>query len=47
MMTDQEVKDLKSTAIDEGADYDLALKEASQFSRGDTRLPGTRDLDPW
>ena len=41
-----ELKDLKSRAIDVGANYDLALKQKDQFNRGHIRIPGTRELDP-
>jgi len=41
-----ELKDLKSTAIDIGADYDLAIEQAIEFQRGNIRIPGTRELDP-
>ncbi len=40
------LKDLKSTAIDIGTDYDLAVEQKFQFSRGNIRIPGTRELDP-
>lgn len=46
VMTEAEVKALKSTALAEGLDYDLARSQAEQFSRGYLRLPGTRNLDP-
>lgn len=39
-------KKLKSYAFATGADYDLARQQALDFSRGNTRLPGTRELDP-
>jgi membrane peptidoglycan carboxypeptidase len=29
-----------------GADYDAAIKQRFEFSRGDVRLPGSRELDP-
>jgi membrane peptidoglycan carboxypeptidase len=38
--------DLKSWAIDTGADYDLANAQALDFARGNIRIPGTRELDP-
>jgi len=41
-----ELKSLKSTAIDTGADYDLAREQARDFARGNIRIPGTRELDP-
>ncbi|MEO6397791.1 MAG: transglycosylase domain-containing protein [Tepidiformaceae bacterium] len=41
-----QLKDLKSTAIDTGTDYDLAVEQKFQFSRGNIRIPGTRELDP-
>ena len=41
-----QLKDLKSTAIDTGLDYDLAVEQKFQFSRGNIRIPGTRELDP-
>ncbi len=41
-----ELKSLKSTALDTGADYDLARKQALDFARGNIRIPGTRELDP-
>ncbi|MGE0601695.1 MAG: hypothetical protein AB7J35_20260 [Dehalococcoidia bacterium] len=37
---------LPSTTTATGADYETALKQRLEFSRGDTRLPGTRELDP-
>ncbi|MEP7216426.1 MAG: transglycosylase domain-containing protein [Anaerolineaceae bacterium] len=40
------LKDLKSTAIDTGTEYDLAVSQRFQFSRGNIRIPGTRELDP-
>lgn len=40
------LKDLKSTAVDTGTDYDLAVSQKFQFSRGNIRIPGTRELDP-
>lgn len=40
------LKDLKSTAIDTGVDYDLAVEQKFQFSRGNIRIPGSRELDP-
>ncbi len=39
-------KNLKSTALDKGADYELALQQALDFAHGHIRLPGTRELDP-
>lgn len=36
----------KSTAVDTGADYDLAREQALAFSRGHIRVQGTRELDP-
>ena len=41
-----QLKDLKSTGVDTGADYDLAVEQKFQFSRGNIRIPGSRDLDP-
>ena len=41
-----DIKTLKSTATDVGADYDLAVKQALEFQRGNIRIPGTRELDP-
>ncbi len=41
-----QLKDLKSTALDTGADYDLALKQKRDFQLGNIRIPGTRELDP-
>ncbi len=41
-----QLKDLKSTAIDEGDNYDLARRQAVDFQRGNIRIPGTRELDP-
>ena len=40
------LKDLKSTAVDTGTDYALAVSQKFQFSRGNIRIPGTRELDP-
>ena len=39
-------KNFKSTAVDTGANYDLAVDQAVKFSKGYLRLPGTRELDP-
>ncbi|MGE5596704.1 MAG: transglycosylase domain-containing protein [Hyphomicrobiales bacterium] len=39
-------KDLKSLAGAEGDDYDEAMMQKLQFTRGHIRLPGTRPLDP-
>jgi membrane peptidoglycan carboxypeptidase len=41
-----DIEDLKSTALDTGADYDLALEQKLEFQRGHIRIPGTRELDP-
>ena len=41
-----ELDQLKSTALDVGADYDLALDQRLQFQKGYLRIPGTRELDP-
>ncbi len=41
-----DIKTLRSTATDVGADYDLAVKQALEFQRGNIRIPGTRELDP-
>ncbi len=41
-----ELDQLKSTAIDVGAAYDLALDQRLQFQKGYLRIPGTRQLDP-
>ncbi|MEO8541570.1 MAG: transglycosylase domain-containing protein [bacterium] len=41
-----EIKTLKSEAVDVGADYDLAVKQALEFQRGNLRINGTRELDP-
>jgi membrane peptidoglycan carboxypeptidase len=41
-----QVSDLKSTALDIGADYELALEQRLQFARGHIRIEGTRELDP-
>jgi peptidoglycan glycosyltransferase len=41
-----DIKTLKSTSVDVGADYDLAWKQALEFQRGNLRIPGTRELDP-
>ena len=41
-----EIKNLKSTAIDTGANYDLAVEQKLDFQRGNIRIPGTRELDP-
>ncbi|MEO9254404.1 MAG: hypothetical protein ABI305_02610, partial [Tepidiformaceae bacterium] len=41
-----QLKDLKSLALTEGADYDKAFAQAQDFQRGNIRIPGTRDLDP-
>ncbi|MCA9852023.1 MAG: penicillin-binding protein [Dehalococcoidia bacterium] len=40
------LEDLRSTALDEGAQYDLALQQRLDFARGHIRIPGTRELDP-
>ncbi len=40
------IEDLKSTALDTGADYDLAIEQKLEFQRGNIRIPGTRELDP-
>ena len=37
---------LKSTALDVGSDYELALEQRIQFQKGYIRIPGTRQLDP-
>jgi membrane peptidoglycan carboxypeptidase len=37
---------LKSRALDTGADYDTAQQQRLDFARGNIRIPGTRDLDP-
>lgn len=39
-------KDLKSTALDAGDDYQKALQQKLDFQRGNIRIPGTRDIDP-
>lgn len=44
--TTVQLKDLKSTALDTGANYDLALKQKLDFQLGNIRIPGTRELDP-
>lgn len=41
-----QLKDLKSTALDTGDDYQLALQQKLDFQRGNIRIPGTRDIDP-
>lgn len=41
-----ELKNLKSTALDTGADYDTAIRQGIEFQRGNIRIPGTRELDP-
>ncbi|MGI8925279.1 MAG: transglycosylase domain-containing protein [Tepidiformaceae bacterium] len=41
-----ELKDLRSLALTEGADYDKAYGQYQQFAQGHIRLPGTRELDP-
>jgi len=41
-----QLKDLKSLALDKGADYDLAQKQKLDFQLGNIRIPGTRELDP-
>ena len=41
-----ELKDLKSIALDRGADYDRAVTQRLDFARGNIRIPGTRELDP-
>ena len=38
--------EIKETAFDVGADYELALEQKLAFLRGHLRLPGTRALDP-
>ena len=38
--------EIKETAFDVGADYELALEQKLAFQRGHLRLPGTRTLDP-
>jgi membrane peptidoglycan carboxypeptidase len=38
--------EIKETAFDIGADYELALEQKLDFQRGHLRLPGTRSLDP-
>ena len=38
--------DLHSLAGSEGADYELAMRQKLEFSRGNIRLPGSRELDP-
>lgn len=38
--------DLKSTALDTGADYELALEQKLLFQKGYIRIQGTRELDP-
>ncbi|WP_322819398.1 transglycosylase domain-containing protein, partial [Tepidiforma sp.] len=40
------VSDLKSTALDTGADYELALEQKLLFQKGYLRIQGTRELDP-
>ncbi len=40
------IEDLRSYCLDEGAQYELALQQKFDFSVGNIRLPGTRDLDP-
>lgn len=40
------LESLKSTAVDIGSDYDLALEQRVQFQKGYIRIPGTRELDP-
>lgn len=41
-----ELDSLRSTALDVGAGYDLALDQRLQFQKGYIRIPGTRELDP-
>ncbi len=41
-----DVRDLKSTALDTGADYELALQQKLLFDKGYLRIQGTRELDP-
>ncbi|GIW13885.1 MAG: hypothetical protein KatS3mg062_1324 [Tepidiforma sp.] len=40
------VSELKSTALDTGADYELALEQKMLFDKGYIRIEGTRELDP-
>lgn len=40
------VSDLKSTALDTGANYELALEQKLLFEKGYIRIEGTRELDP-
>lgn len=40
------VSELKSTALDTGADYELALEQKVLFQKGYLRMQGTRELDP-
>ncbi|MFS8087414.1 MAG: hypothetical protein ACMG6H_17415, partial [Acidobacteriota bacterium] len=41
-----DVSSMESTGSAEGQDYDEAIEQRRLFQRGDTRLPGTRELDP-
>ena len=41
-----DMKSLKSLEGAQGTDYDQALQQRSDFQKGFTRLPGTRQLDP-
>jgi membrane peptidoglycan carboxypeptidase len=41
-----ELDQLKSTAIDVGSAYELALDQRLLFQKGYLRIPGTRELDP-
>lgn len=41
-----ELSELRSTALDTGAEYEKALQQRLDFQRGHLRLPGTRELDP-
>lgn len=40
------VSELKSTALDTGANYELALEQKALFQKGYIRIEGTRELDP-
>lgn len=41
-----DLTELRSTALDTGAEYEKALQQRLAFQRGHIRLPGTRELDP-
>jgi membrane peptidoglycan carboxypeptidase len=41
-----DLEDLRSLALDSGAQYDRALQQSVDFARGNIRIPGTRQLDP-